>query len=275
MTDQSWPPSGPTNVLSTIPSYLYEEYADDDDLQAFVAAFNTLAQSYGPTWLNLVNLPIYTGLAGLLLDWVGAGLYGMPRPTLYSPYTLIAGPYNTVPYNSIPYNFSGFYQAGNVVSSQGIGQFAIGISPIGGRIVPVPEPSGQATNDDTYQRILTWHFYKGDGWYFNIRWLKRRVMRFLFGDSGTDPGVSQTYRISVSFGPDHQVNIRILTGIRTVTGGAIYGQMAYNAQPYNALTSIFEALPAVPEAPVFVQAMQSGVLSMPFQFSNVTVLYGA
>ena len=33
-------------------------------------------------------------------------------------------------------------------------------------------------DDDTYRRCLTWHYQKGDGKYFNIRWLKRRVMRF-------------------------------------------------------------------------------------------------
>lgn len=273
MTDLSFPPAGPTTVPAIIPSYLYQEYSDDDDLQAFVAAYNELAQKYGVDWLTTANLPIYTGLAGLLLDWIGSNLYGLPRPTLYTPYSIVSGPFNTVPFNTIPFDFSGQYQSGDFEIGVGIGIFAIGISPIAGSFAPAPTPSGYATSDDTYQRILTWHFFKGDGWYFNVRWLKRRVMRFLYGVNGTDPGINQTNQISVTWGLDGQINIRILNGIRTVLGGAIFGEMLFNESAFDSLVTEFTPYPPVPEAPIFALAMQSGALQMPFQFPNVVVSY--
>ena len=66
-------------------SYLYQHYADDDDLQAFVASYNALAQQY-LNWYNQIGLPYYPSalVQGTLLDWVAAGLYGMVRPLLPS-----------------------------------------------------------------------------------------------------------------------------------------------------------------------------------------------
>ena len=53
------------------------------------------------------------------------------------------------------------------------------------------------TSDDIYQRLLTWHFYKGDGKIFSIKWLKKRVMRFLIGANGTAPLLDYTYPVSI------------------------------------------------------------------------------
>ena len=55
----TFPPSGPTTQTQLLPSYIYQEYSDDDDLQAFAASYNSLAQQYINT-LNSLNLPIYT-----------------------------------------------------------------------------------------------------------------------------------------------------------------------------------------------------------------------
>ena len=63
------------------------------------------------------------------------------------------------------------------------------------------------TTDDIYKRMLTWHFYKGDGKTFSVRWLKRRVMRFLLGMDGVDQGTDDTSPVSVSFGSDNNVTI--------------------------------------------------------------------
>ena len=41
----------PAYLAKAIPSYLYVQYNDDDDLQAFVQAYNELAQEI-ITWLN-------------------------------------------------------------------------------------------------------------------------------------------------------------------------------------------------------------------------------
>ena len=38
-------------LASTIKSYLYQEYAQDNDLQAFVDAYNAIAQGY-QDWFN-------------------------------------------------------------------------------------------------------------------------------------------------------------------------------------------------------------------------------
>ena len=211
-----FPPSGPTTVTTTIPSYLYQEYADDDDLQAFVAAYNTMAQQY-VDWFTQVGLPVYTGdaISGGLLDFVAAGLYGLPRPTLQSGRSTNTGPFNTYRFNTTTFN--GHKQSG--------------------------AQNFFLTNDDAYKRILTWHYYKGDGKVFNIRWLKRRIVRFLVGVNGTSPNVDATYQVSVTFSPPSQVNINIISG-----------------------SSSF------PLAPVLQQAIQSGALELPFQFNYVITL---
>jgi hypothetical protein len=100
----SYPPLTVTGRTGTIPAYLYEEYTDDDDLQAFFTAYNQWQQDFVDTF-NGLNLPIYTQpkINGELLDWVGQGIYGYPRPTL-SPFTKgrMIGPYNTYAYNTWP-----------------------------------------------------------------------------------------------------------------------------------------------------------------------------
>src|ERR1700675_581252 len=101
----TFPPSGPTTLTVPIPSYLYQEYADDADLQAFVGAFNALAGVY-VTWFANVPLAAYTNAAisGPLLDWVAQGIYGMTRPVLSSGKFTSKGPYNTYAYNTWPLN---------------------------------------------------------------------------------------------------------------------------------------------------------------------------
>lgn len=172
-----FPPSGPTGITKTIPSYLYLQYNDDANLQSFVDAYNAYTQAY-VDWFNTIELPVYTNgsISGPLLDWVGWGLYGMKRPALPSHGRPALGPYNTFMFNQLPYN---------------------------GSTLPVGQ-GFYLTSDDIYKRILTWHFYKSDGRQFNIAWLKRRLKRFLKGVNGTDlvPG-DDTYNVSIDItGPD-------------------------------------------------------------------------
>lgn len=158
-------------LQNTIPAYLYQQYFDDDDLQAFVSAYNEATQKYINTF-NQLNLPIYTLLSGDLLDWVGRGVYGYSRPIFGGIADLTIGPLNTYgPNDKIPLN------------SQEV-------------IAGTPPP---VTTDDIYKRLLTWHFYKGDGKVFNISWLKRRVKRFLIGSDGTAPFISHTNEINLVF----------------------------------------------------------------------------
>ena len=228
-------------VQKTIPSYLYWQYNDDQNLQAFVNSYNCITQQYVNTF-NQINLPVYTGplITGALLDWVADGIYGQTRPVLPSGNTSNFGAYNTDAYDSISYNQ----------------QKIIGPSTF------------YATTDDIFKRILTWNLYKGDGRIFNVRWLKRRIMRFLNGVNGTDPGVNQTYQISVSFGPSGQVNIRILSQIRTVTAGA-YNTSTYNSRAYDSESSFITTYTAFQLAPILQSAINSGAVQLPFQFNYI------
>lgn len=203
---------------AVIPAYVYREYADDQDVQAFFANYNTAAQQF-LTWFATIGLPIYTGLStqgqtGLitpLLDWVGVGLYGIPRPTL-----------------------------GNSLVS-----------------------------DDVYQRCMTWALYKGDGTLFNIRWLKRRIMRFLEGTNGTDPGINQTYQISVRFGPPNIVYINILGGIAEIIGGSLYDDFGFNTKAYNELDLNIQHYVDTTLAPILKEAIDARVVELPFQYTYV------
>ena len=153
-----------------IPSYPYVQYNDDVNIEAFFSAYNQIAQTYLDGF-NSLYLPVWTSatISGYLLDWVGTGLYGIPRPVLSSGSNVSLGPYNTVPFNQ--------KEAYNQQSTQSSGTY-------------------YSTTDDIYKRILTWQLYSGDGKQFNLQWLKRRVARFLYGSAGTDPNLTNTYTIS-------------------------------------------------------------------------------
>lgn len=172
MADATFPPAVNTAIQNTIPSYLYVQYNDDDNLQWFVAMYNAYTQAYLDYFNNLL-LPIYTNgtISGTLLDWVAEGLYGITRPGLPTAGSAGTGPFNTYVLNSLPFNGS----------------------------TPAVTQTYYATSDDTFKRIITWLFYKGDGRVFNINWLKRRIKRFLTGVNGSDPGIQDTYDISVTF----------------------------------------------------------------------------
>lgn len=162
----------PVTVQNVIPAYLYQEYADDEQVQAFFDAYNAYAQAY-LDYLNNLNLPIYTNgnISGPLLDWVATYLYGFARPTLEQGVASPPmGPMNTWPMARIPIN----------------------------SYTPARSPSFFNTTDDIYKRILTWLFYKGDGKVFTPEWLKRRINRFLTGLNGQDVDNQSQYDISVA-----------------------------------------------------------------------------
>jgi hypothetical protein len=243
----NFPPTGPTGVLSPIPSYLYQEYSDDDDLQAFVAAYNSMMQDIIDTF-NGLNLPNYTNptINGALLDWVAQGIYGMMRPSLSSGKYQTYGPYNTGMYNTEPYNYWDLVYP-NILS---------------------------VTSDDVFKRILTWHLSKREGRYFTIQWLKKRIMKFLFGINGSQPNIDNTYQVSITFGPNFEVTIRFITGNRFITGGSMYDawasvksdQFTYNNMMYAQLDSTYINLTPLPNVDIFQEAVASGALELPFQF---------
>jgi len=186
-----FPPDDPVVVTQTIPSYLYVQYADDDDLQAFVAGYNGMAQ-YFVDWFVGIGIPIYTGLTGPLLDWVAQGLYGITRPTSEIAGVPTDGPYNTVVYNAPAYPYNTFTQG-----------TASTFSPL---------------SDDLFKRVLTWHIFRDDGKTFSILWLKRRVLRFLIGVGGSAPNVADTSEISVTItGSTVAINLSAVTGVPSST----------------------------------------------------------
>jgi hypothetical protein len=155
-----------------VPSYLYLQYSDDQDLQAFVASYNSLSQGY-LDWFNQTPLGLYTSpsINGPLLDWIGNGVYGIPRPVLSNQSSNLIAGYNSAPYNTVPYNGSSYISSG----------------------------SAALASDDIYKRAMTWNLYRGDGQMFTMGWLKNRVGRFLNGANGSDyPVLNNPPSITVS-----------------------------------------------------------------------------
>jgi hypothetical protein len=169
-----------TSLTGVIPSYVFQEYADDDDIQALFEAQTDFAQGF-LNWFIGANLPIYTGgiVAGPLLDWVGQGIYGIVRP-------------------SITTGSSSSIEATNQYWTDQIATNERKVTSSG---------TSSTVNDDIYRRVLTWNLYKGDGYYFDMEWLKRRIYRFLQGPNGIPPA---TYDIST-------VNATVASSVFTIT----------------------------------------------------------
>ena len=144
---------------TVIPSYLYQEYSDDDNLQAFVNSFNGLANSY-LDWFTDNPFAVYTspGISGPLLDWLATGIYGIPRPVLSNASNQRLAGFGEIYFGELAYGTLNYI-------STGASNFA---------------------SDDLYKRTLTWNLYKGDGKNFSMSWLKKRIGRFLLGSNGTD-----------------------------------------------------------------------------------------
>ncbi|GGA00535.1 hypothetical protein [Dyella caseinilytica] len=157
-------------LQAVIPSYLYFEYSNDDNLQAFVASQNSLAQGYLNWFLNN-SLGLYTSpfIAGPMLDWIGQGVYGISRPVLSTQTVQRIAGYNSSPYNTVPYNNLTVTTSGNATIA----------------------------SDDIYKRAMTWSLYRGDGQVFTMQWLKNRINRFLNGANGADYAV-QNYPPSIT-----------------------------------------------------------------------------
>lgn len=237
---ETFPPIEPTGMQWSIPSYLYDEYNDDDDLQAFVYAYNDMAQAY-VDWFNEINLPIYTGLSGPLLDWVGQGVYGVMRPTLYSNQPYNVGEFNTYALNTIGFNEGGIFNDITDVT---------------------------VTDDDIYQRVITWHFYKGDGKQASAQWFRKRAVRFLYGANGSDY-TAPAQNVSVVIGGGF-ITITVVSSLVKMASGAAFNSFGFNSFGLNKGTTTTVATFAVPSSAVaFVEAINTGALEMPSQFSSV------
>ncbi len=215
------------------PAYPYCIYKDDDKISAMFQGFNGYVQDYIDSFINL-NLPIYTSKQNAFLDWVGENIYGITRPYFPIGIDFVRGELNNVLLNEQELNSLRHFYPQSFI----------------------------AADDDVYRRVITWHHYKGDGDFFDIRWLKRRVMRFL-----TNAYIDQTYQISVGFGGNAECYINIMqTGINFNHPSAMVNDGAFNEVPLNELTATRTTLPQMPLAETFRLAVLTGALELPFQY---------
>lgn len=234
----NFPPAGPVTMLNVLLAYLYKQYEDDNDLQGFVQAYNVYAQLF-IDWFNQINLPIYTGLSGALLDWIGQGLYGIRRPTLFSNVPAADGPFATVAFAVEPFT--------TLDIQNNITNVAV-------------------TSDDVYKRIVTWHFYKGDGKNLSTTWLRRRITRFMFGANGTDfqgpfPNLSVQWTAN-------QLTITIVSDWAVCSYPGTWACGSFADAPFCGLSAL-DAPQSVPAlAPIFKEAVDTSALETPIQYST-------
>lgn len=234
----TFPPNGPSGMQNALLAYLYQQYSDDNDLQGFVLAYNIYVQLF-INWFNTINLPIYTALSGALLDWVAQGLYGIIRPTLFSDVPQAIGPLATTELATIAL---AMLELENNISNVAV------------------------TSDDIFKRIITWHFYKGDGKNISTSWIRARITRFMFGVNGADfQGPFPTLSIQWT---ENQLSITIVSDWSTCTysGALMSGPLA--DAPFAAFAGVdnSQAVPAA--APQFMEAVETGALEMPVQYST-------
>lgn len=173
-------------VVFTIPAYAYQQYADDPNVVAFFDAYNALAQQY-TDWSNDVSLAVYTGplVSGALLDWIGQGIYGVPRPV----------------FSTLSTTFTA-----NAVGEVGLTTMAVAAASTSS------SGSAQTANDDYYKRVLTYLTYTGDGHYSNMMTWRKRIARFLYGFNGGDINPSLVQNVDIAAGSANAVTITLPAG---------------------------------------------------------------
>jgi hypothetical protein len=230
-----------TLTVNSLPAYAYVQYNSDDNINAFFDAYNQLSQENLNT-INSLQLPIFLNQNGALLDWCAAGIYGIFRQPLSSGTERPVGPLNTYEMNE-----------------QRLDEYEL-----------ITSATTYNPSDIVFQRIVQWNTFKGDGYQFSVRWLKRRVERFLSGQIFPD----QTYQVSVQFVGENSVNIVLYPSVRKLVTSA-----DYNVPNYNQLGASFnyaktESANPTPMAYAadLQAAVQSGVLLLPFQYTFQVVI---
>jgi hypothetical protein len=226
-------------LQQVIESYVYGQFADDPDIQAFFAGLNTEGQGYLDWFLN-TPLSVYTSpaISGPLLDWIGQGIYGISRPVISTSTTRTRGYYNAVAYDAISYN----------------------------RLKRLQSGTAQVASDDIYKRTLTWYTYLGDGRQMSIMWLRRRVARFIFGVNGTDIPVDYLQQISIEQTP---------SAFSDAYGTYAYNTTPYNMRRKgrNAADHALQiTVPAGSASRTFQALVNEGYLALPFQVKFTIVV---
>jgi hypothetical protein len=218
-------------LAEVIHSYLYDQYNDDADLQAFVDSYNAISQGY-LDWFNNTPLSVYTSdaITGPLLDWTARSFWGIKRPVISTSSTVINGGLDTMAINTMPVN--GFKRT----------------------------VSGTAfvANDDIYKRALTWSLFLGDSKQMSMHWIKHRIARFLFGVNGRDVSMNDLNYISIS-----PTMMRPVWGVNenAVNTDAVNSITMKQAKAVNLLIQV----PTTPATDAFIALLQQGILPMPTQ----------
>jgi hypothetical protein len=193
-------------------------------------------------WFLQTPLSVYTSpnISGPLLDWIGQGIYGIPRPTITSVTSTSTAGYDTAPYNTATY---------------------------GARKV---KNTGTATvvDDDIYKRVLTWHLYLGDGRQMSVMWMRRRIARFIFGANGEDIPADDFQKISIT---------QSATSFAAALGTQIYNTQAYNTRVGKQNLTRHAIQIGVPNGAVgekFQLLLSQGDLAFPFQLKFSVTFYG-
>lgn len=219
-------------LQKVIPAYLYAQYSDDANMQAFIAAFNGMAQGY-LEWFNETPLGVYTNpnISGALLDWIGTELYGIPRPVLGVEIKKQTGTMGSASMATLP-------MAANRIQQSGSASFV---------------------DDDFYKRVMTWWLYRGDGKQTTISWGKRRVARFLYGINGSDFPISKLQNVSVQPGVYQQ---RASMGMRSM---AMQPAMAMSYREKLKVVILTISIPESTAQGILEQLISGGQLPMPVQ----------
>lgn len=229
-----------TQPLATVmPSYLYYEYSNDDDLQAFVASYNEIAQGY-IDWFNSTPLAVYTlsSISGQLLDWIANGIYGISRPYLSTVTQSTYGATDSVATNKLATNKRKIVRSGTT----------------------------SIVNDDIYKRILTWHTYRGDGYQMSLPWLRKRVARFIYGVNGADIPVGDIYNISVQTPPYTPAGALNTVAMNTLAMNGFY------TRNYEVKHAIQITVPNNSIGQAFQILLQENYLAVPFQIKFSVIL---
>jgi hypothetical protein len=239
MSDSISTPALP--LQNVVPAYPYVEYSDDPNVVAFFTAYNILAGGY-LAWFNSTPLGVYTSasVSGPLLDWVMNGIYGISRPVFSSLARRFVAGINSMPINTAAINTGKLYQSGSAVEA----------------------------TDDYYKRVATWWLYLGDGRYFNITTLRKKVARFIYGVNGTDITLSQAQSISITLSGYGSYARRAGINSAPINAAAINGW--YIRKPSSSGQLVI-TVPAGASSQYFQQAFQQGLLNFPFML-NASVL---
>ena len=219
--------------VQTVPRcYVYDQYSDDENIQAFAQAYTAIMQGY-LQWFNDTPLGLYTSpnVVGPLLDWTATGIYGIARPVISSLTRRSRG---------------------------AIGTRAIGTSAIGTLLIQ-SSGTAQVANDDYYKRTLTWALYQGDADNIDIPWLKNRIARFLYGVDGGDVDLGMTNNISIMpmmMVPDAGIGKRPIGKKPAIAKMFMRQVMAIR---------LIITLPDIPAAHVFSSLVNQELLPMPIQ----------